>query len=97
VHEKIKTASPKAIPYIFTHKLFQRAIFFKVQAASTMNQSDIRGLVRLRRPEPTVIFFVKSHAFYSREFGSKTAYHRGTPHIAFSCLHLIKLSKNQKL
>ena len=28
VFEKIKTASPKAIPYLFTHKLFRRANFF---------------------------------------------------------------------
>jgi len=30
VFEKIKTASPKAIPSVFTHKLFQRANFFYV-------------------------------------------------------------------
>jgi len=35
-------------------------------AASTMNQSDIRGLAF--RPEPTVIFFVASFAFYEHEF-----------------------------
>ena len=41
-------------------------------AASTMNQSDIRGLAL--RPEPTVIFFVASVAFYEREFSfSKTS------------------------
>jgi hypothetical protein len=35
-------------------------------AASTMNQSDIRGLAF--QPEPTVIFSVASFAFYEREF-----------------------------
>ena len=30
VFEKIKIASPKAIPYVFTHKLFRRAKKFKV-------------------------------------------------------------------
>ncbi len=37
-------------------------------AASTMNQSDIRGLAF--QPEPTLIFFVASFAFYGHEFGS---------------------------
>jgi len=34
VFEKIKTASPKAIPYIFTHKLFQRASFLNREEAA---------------------------------------------------------------
>jgi hypothetical protein len=38
-----------------------------VQAASTMNQSDIRGLSRRAGTEPTLIFFVDSYAFYGRE------------------------------
>jgi hypothetical protein len=33
-----------------------------------MNQSDIRGLAF--QPEPTVIFFVASVAFYGHEFSS---------------------------
>ena len=37
-------------------------------AASTMNQSDIRGLAF--RPEPTLILFVASFAFYGHEFCS---------------------------
>ena len=37
-------------------------------AASTMNQSDIRGLSWAIRTEPTVIFFVASFAFYEHEF-----------------------------
>jgi hypothetical protein len=37
-------------------------------AASTMNQSDIRGLSRFSRTEPTLIFFVASFAFYGHEF-----------------------------
>ena len=37
-------------------------------AASTMNQSDIRGLAF--QPEPTVIFSVASFAFFGHEFGS---------------------------
>ncbi len=38
-------------------------------AASTMNQSDIRGLSRCLGTEPTLIFFVASFAFYGHEFG----------------------------
>ncbi len=37
-------------------------------AASTMNQSDIRGLSRRVGTEPTLIFFVASFAFYGHEF-----------------------------
>jgi len=37
-------------------------------AASTMNQSDIRGLSCSTRTEPTLIFFVASFAFYGHEF-----------------------------
>jgi hypothetical protein len=49
----------------------------KAWAASTMNQSDIRGLAF--RPEPTLIFFVASFAFYRREFSSSKTNlsHRG--------------------
>jgi hypothetical protein len=43
-----------------------------VQAASTMNHSDIRGLSRLAGTEPTLIFFVDSCAFYYRESGKQT-------------------------
>ncbi len=41
------------------------------QAASTMNQSDIRGLAF--RPEPTWIFSVASLAFFFREFSPPAA------------------------
>ena len=48
-----------------------------MQAASTMNHSDIRGLARQGGPEPTWIFFVESRALYGRESGGKTACHIG--------------------
>ena len=52
---------------------------FQVQATSTMNQSDIRGLSIWT--EPTLIFSVMSYAFYKREFSSKTAYRNSGSHI----------------
>ena len=51
--------------YFYSIFLF---LTLNARAASTMNQSDIRGLAF--RPEPTVIFSVASFAFYGREFGS---------------------------
>ena len=51
--------------YFYSIFLF---LTLNARAASTMNQSDIRGLVF--RPEPTVIFSVVSFAFYGHEFGS---------------------------
>jgi hypothetical protein len=51
-----------------------------VQATSTMNQSDIRGLSLWT--EPTLIFSVMSYAFYNREFSSVTAYRSFGSHIA---------------
>lgn len=59
-----------------------------MQAASTTNQSDIRGLVRRAGPEPTGKRFVESPAFYERELGgpgrlSQRARHRWL----LSCLH----------
>jgi len=38
------------------------------QAASTMHQSDMRGLAAAGRPGPTVRSFVESAAFYEREY-----------------------------
>jgi hypothetical protein len=52
---------------------------FQVQATSTMNQSEIRGLSIWT--EPTLIFSVMSYAFYKREFSSKTAYRKLGSHI----------------
>jgi hypothetical protein len=41
VFEKIKTASPKAIPAIFTHKLFRRAnSFYELCSAATEKFND---------------------------------------------------------
>jgi hypothetical protein len=53
-----------------------------VQATSTMHQSDIRGLVSTKRPEPTLICYVKSCAFYGREYRTNVAAHIGW--VAFS-------------
>ena len=50
-----------------------------MQVASTMNQSDIRGLSI--RTEPTLIFSVLSLAFYDREFSSIDAYRIGCSQI----------------
>jgi hypothetical protein len=51
-----------------------------MQATSTMNQSDIRGLSL--RTEPTLIFSVMSYAFYKREFSSRATYRNRRSHIA---------------
>jgi len=51
---------------IFAFLLHFLFLTLNVWAASTMNQSDIRGLAF--RPEPTLIFFVASFAFYFHEF-----------------------------
>jgi len=48
-----------------------------VQAASTMNQSDIRGLVLSNGPELAVRFYVKSCAFYDREYRGNATAHIG--------------------
>ena len=47
----------QVILFVFILHFF---LTLQVQAASTMNQSDIRGLFRLIGTEPTVIFFVRS-------------------------------------
>jgi len=52
---------------------------FQVQATSTMNQSEIRGLSIWT--EPTLIFSVMSYAFYKREFSNKAAYRKLGSHI----------------
>ncbi len=53
---------------LFLHYFIFLFLTLKAWAASTMNQSEIRGLAF--RPEPTLIFFVASFAFYRREFSS---------------------------
>jgi hypothetical protein len=53
---------------IFTFYFIFLFMTLNAPAASTMNQSDIRGLAF--RPEPTVIFSVARFAFYEREFNS---------------------------
>ena len=70
---KIKAFLPILIWNDLCQMLFLRyfIILFltlKAWAASTMNQSEIRGLAF--RPEPTLIFFVVSFAFYGRGFSS---------------------------
>ena len=53
--------------HIFCNFISSALQEISVQAASTMNQSDIRGLSRRIGTEPTLIFFVDSYAFYGRE------------------------------
>ena len=68
-----------------------------MQAASTMNQSDIRGLSL--KIEPTLIFSVLSLAFYYREFSSIAAYRIGCSQITLyrACICLCHLYSQSKI
>ena len=74
---------------LFTSKIFHFLSVFAtcfrnalVRATSTMHQSDIRRLVSTKRPEPTLICYVKRCAFYGREYRTSVAAHIGWSPIA---------------
>jgi len=49
----------------------------QVRAASTMNQSDIRGLACMQARADRDILRPERTAFFGREFSKTTAYHIG--------------------